>query len=95
MDLNFLTLIDPIIYSMTQGEYVNTTDVLNQAGWNIWFYRGPYDNYTTPRTTSHPQDSIRIDPWLNAVTTIAPATSREDSYSQAILKFHYFSTLDH
>ena len=37
----------------------------------------------------------RIDPELGAATTRAPAASREDSRSQAILKLHHPSNLDY
>ena len=48
--------------------------------------------YTAPEIT-YTQEGIGINPELNAVTTMAPAASKDDSNLQGILKFHRTSSL--
>ena len=52
----------------------------------IWSDMDPYYNYI-PQDQPAPQEGIEIDPWFNAVTIMAPATSREYSHPQTIFKF--------
>ena len=48
-----------------------------------------------PQEQLAPQEGFRLDPRIDAATTRAPAASREDSRSQAILKLHHPSNLDY
>ena len=65
---------------------IYTTDARNQEV-GFWYNRGTYDNPPSQdQPTTH--EDIGIDSGPNAVTTIAPAASKEDSHSRAFLKFH-------
>ena len=46
-------------------------------------------------TTTPPQGGFDIDPRLGAAAIGAPAASREDSCPQAIIKFHFPTSLDY
>ena len=50
--------------------------------------RGPYDNYTNPKTNPHPK-GFGINPRLGAVSTRALAAFEEDYRLQTILKLHH------
>ena len=50
---------------------------------------GSYDNHILPRTNPQPQGEFEIDP------RICVAASKKKSCPQAILKFHYTSSLDY
>ena len=55
---------------------------------------GVHITITLPQDQPAPKEEIGIDPGLIAVTTMAPAVSREDSHPQAIFKLYHTSSLN-
>ena len=71
----------------------NTTDMQNSAGFEFGLTGGFL--WQSHRPKDQPTSQEGIDPRLGEAALRAPAASREDSFPQAILKFHHPSSLDY